>query len=104
MEKPKKQIMYRPPTGLKSSETEEVISKVNKIQKLPERQSTEIKKYDGKKIADWIKKATLLNLSGLCKEAKIDRANLDKYLTKGIIPDQHIEALTAIIKKYGYAE
>lgn len=58
----------------------------------------------GEKLAQWIKKAELINKSALCKSCKIDRGNLDKYLSKGIIPEQHIGALVLILKNYGYAE
>jgi hypothetical protein len=57
---------------------------------------------ESKKMATWIKDAVLINKSALCKESKIDRANLDKYLLKGEIPEQHIDTLKKALFKYGY--
>jgi len=53
-------------------------------------------------MAKWIKEATLLNRTALCKTAKVDRGNLDKFLLKGEIPEQHIDNIRKVIVNYGY--
>lgn len=94
MEKPKKQILYRPDkiTILPENKKENIAPNVEN--KTP---------LDGKKLAEWIRTASLLNKSALCKASGLDRGNLDKYLLKGKIPLQHIQPLVLILKKYGYA-
>jgi hypothetical protein len=101
MERLKKQILYRPqsasniPPKTKPEESEQEIQK---------EESTKVDVgIDGKKLAEWIKSASLINKSALCSNSGVDRANLDKYLLKGEIPSQHIKPLVLILKKYGYA-
>lgn len=53
-------------------------------------------------MAKWIKDATLLNRTALCKEAKVDRGNLDKFLLRGEIPEQHLDNIRTVILEYGY--
>jgi hypothetical protein len=57
---------------------------------------------EGVFMADWIKKAVLLNRTGICSESKIDRGNFDKFLLKGGIPKQHLDSIRPVIEKYGY--
>jgi hypothetical protein len=54
------------------------------------------------RVAKWIKDATIINRTALCKEAEIDRGNLDKYLLKGEIPEQHLSKIIKVIIPYGY--
>jgi hypothetical protein len=44
----------------------------------------------------------LINISGLCKEAGINRSNFDKSLKMGAISPKHENVLSNILKKYGY--
>lgn len=55
------------------------------------------------KVAKWIKEATIINRKALCEEAKMDRGNLDKFLSKGEIPEKHLSKIIPIISKYGYS-
>lgn len=95
MEAPKKRILFR------RDEQKQKSSDIKKESPVKKEQA-DIK--DGEALADWIKKADMINRSALCKASKIDRGNLDKYLSKGVIPEQHVPALVLILKNYGYAE
>ena len=53
-------------------------------------------------LANWIKKATLINKSALCKQIGLDRANLDKYLQRGEIPEKFVADLGRALYDYGY--
>ena len=56
------------------------------------------------KLANWLKDATLINRSALCKQVGIDRGNLDKFLQRGSIPEKYIEPLAKALCDYGYKE
>jgi len=58
----------------------------------------------GSKLAEWIKNAELINKSALCKEVGIDRANLDKYIQRGYIPEKFVGVLGKALYKYGYSD
>lgn len=53
-------------------------------------------------LANWIKKAELINRAALCKQVGLDRANLDKYLQRGEIPEKFIADLGKALYDYGY--
>lgn len=53
-------------------------------------------------LANWIKNAELINKSALCKKVGLDRANLDKYLQRGEIPEKFIADLGKALYDYGY--
>jgi DNA-binding phage protein len=53
-------------------------------------------------LIEWIKVHKLINISGLCKEAGINRSNFDKSLKMGAISPKHENVLSNILKKYGY--
>lgn len=55
-------------------------------------------------LAKWLKNAELINRSALCKLTGIDRANLDKYIIRGDIPEKHIEPLAKALAEYGYIQ
>lgn len=55
-------------------------------------------------LANWIKKSELINRSALCKAIGMDRANLDKYLQRGEIPEKFISELGKALYQYGYKE
>ena len=55
-------------------------------------------------LIDWIKVHKLINISGLCKEAGINRSNFDKSLKMGIISPKHEITLINILKDYGYGK
>lgn len=107
MDKSKREILYKPPTQIETGKQDEGIVRINTtpkvpIKKEPPKQKEEPTKEDGKKMAKWINEAVLLNLSALCKEAKVDRGNFDKYLKIGEIPEKFIESVKKVISKYGY--
>lgn len=108
MEKPKKQILYKPAFQIETGKQDSAISKINttpvSVEKPIELKKEDKGDYNGKKMAKWINEASLLNISALCKAAKIDRGNFDKYLKIGEIPKKFLEPIGNIIKKYGYAE
>jgi hypothetical protein len=58
----------------------------------------------GEEMAKWLKEAVFLNRSALCKRAKIDRGNLDKYIQRGVIPEQHIKSIGEAIYNYGWKQ
>lgn len=53
-------------------------------------------------LANWIKNAELINRAALCKQVGLDRANLDKYLQRGEIPEKFIADLGKALYDYGY--
>ena len=53
-------------------------------------------------LIEWIKVHKLINISGLCKEAGINRSNFDKSLKMGAISPKHEITLINILKDYGY--
>jgi hypothetical protein len=57
-----------------------------------------------KSIADWLIAHPLINISGLCRLAAINRANFDKYLKMKKIPQKHETALINILKNYGFGK
>lgn len=59
-------------------------------------------KNEPEKIAQWLKEAKILNLAALCREAGLDRANFDKYVNIGKLPEKYVSAILPIITKYGY--
>lgn len=59
---------------------------------------------DANNVAIWIKEHDFINRSALCKAAKVDRANFDKYLKLGELPEKMAKPIREQLKKYGYAE
>lgn len=55
-------------------------------------------------LIEWIKVHKLINISGLCKEAGINRSNFDKSLKMGAISPKHEITLINILKDYGYGK
>ena len=55
-------------------------------------------------LIEWIKVHKLINISGLCKEAGINRSNFDKSLKMGVISLKHEITLINILKDYGYGK
>ena len=55
-------------------------------------------------IVGWLNAHPLINISGLCRLAKINRANFDKYLKMKEIPQKHETTLINILKNYGYGK
>lgn len=55
-------------------------------------------------ISSWLKNHPLINISGLCRMAAINRANFDKYLKMKEIPKKHETTLINILKNYGYGK
>ena len=55
-------------------------------------------------LIEWIKVRKLINISGLCKEAGINRSNFDKSLKMGAISPKHEITLINILKDYGYGK
>lgn len=103
MDKPKKQILYRPSDNVRVLAKEKNTIIENVITDVTLKVSS-IDSNSGEKLAEWIKSASLINKSALCKIAKIDRGNLDKFLSKGVIPHQHVKIISLILKDYGYAK
>lgn len=99
MERPKKQILFKRPTQPQTGEKKDEPPTSPPI--IAEKESHP---ENGSKLAKWLKQATLINKSALCHQSGVDRANLDKYIAKGYIPEQHIQSLAQILKNYGYAE
>ncbi len=96
MQKTTRQILFRPSETIKTGESHNDYKVIN---------TTQVKDdtIEGKKIADWLKVSKgIINKSYICKEAKVDRANLDKYIKMGEIPLKHINSIKLIISKYGY--
>jgi predicted transcriptional regulator len=56
-----------------------------------------------KEIANWVKNdAPFLNRSAVCRAAKIDRSNFDKFIKMGYVPERHIALLSQVLSKYGF--
>lgn len=53
-------------------------------------------------LSEWLKNHEFINKSALCKAAKVDRGNFDKYLKMGEFPEKTEQALSEQLKKYGY--
>lgn len=52
-------------------------------------------------LIEWLNHHPLINISGLCREAGINRSNFDKNVKIGSIPEKHKIKLENILKKYG---
>ena len=55
-------------------------------------------------IVEWISAHPLINISGICRLAEIDRGNFDKYLKMKKIPQKYETILINILKNYGYGK
>lgn len=101
-----RQILYKPPTQIETGKKDDCIQRIDTTKKPPVEPLKKDKVLnipdEGKKIAGWLNEAALINRSALCKEAKIDRGNFDKYLKIGEIPEKLIENIKKVISKYGY--
>jgi len=106
MDKTTRQILYKPPTQIETGKKDEGIARIDTTKKIasPVLEVSKNSIPDGKKLADWLKGADLINRTALCRACKIDRGNFDKYLQKGTIPDQYTLVLINTLKQYGYAE
>lgn len=95
-------ILYKPPTKIETGTDGGAITKINTIPKEVVEKRVDQKKHCGKDLAEWLTQAALINRSALCKVSGLDRANLDKYLQKGEIPEKYIKGLIEILSLYGY--
>lgn len=57
---------------------------------------------DGKKLVVWLSERDFINRSALCKAAKVDRGNFDKYMKGGEFPEKVCKPIIQQLKKYGY--
>ena len=60
--------------------------------------------YKNETLIEWLKNHKLINISGLCKLAGINRSNFDKSLKMGLISPKHENTLINILKNYGYGK
>jgi hypothetical protein len=77
-------------------------SKGNEYEKSPVPSKVPKEEKINESIVDWLDAHPLINISGLCRLAAINRANFDKYLKMKEIPQKHETTLINILKKYGY--
>lgn len=55
-------------------------------------------------LAKWLLDHPFINKSALCKAAKLDRGNFDKYLKMGKFPKSAEKSLSEQLKAYGYGK
>jgi hypothetical protein len=79
-------------------------SKESEYEKSPAPSQVPKEEKINESIADWLIAHPLINISGLCRLAEINRANFDKYLKMKKIPQKHETALVNILKNYGFGK
>jgi hypothetical protein len=79
-------------------------SKESEYEKSPVPSQVPKEEKNNENIVDWLNAHPLINISGLCREAEINRANFDKYLKMKKIPQKHETALINILKNYGFGK
>lgn len=57
---------------------------------------------NGMELALWLSERDFINKSALCKAAKVDRGNFDKYMKIGEFPEKLAKPIIEQLKKYGY--